>query len=109
MPSAAAPEPIGQNVSNPLARAPLVVGFLKVASGHVVEWHHLGHVGPCVLLGYVSGALSDDQSDLTLVVDAAHARGQENLLAWPEDRRRRLKEDEGSAGTELPSSAAWAT
>ncbi len=69
--------------------------LLELARGDVVEAREAEHVARRIRFGDMVGASADHDADLRLVVDAAGALGQQDGVARPDDRGRRLDEHEG--------------
>ena len=66
--------------------------LLELAGGDVVEAGEPEHVVPRVRLAHVMRAPADHDADFRFVVDAPDPAGQQDRVARPDHRRRRLDE-----------------
>ena len=85
--------PIGANVSHDLPRCHCTVAKLKIARGDVVERGVAQHEVVRAVGAHVLRAASDDDGELSLVVDLLARRGNDDRLAWRDDAARELRED----------------
>src|SRR6185436_19750686 len=77
-----------------LPTRPLPVAELEVPCAHVVRAEVAANGLEGVLLRHALDALADDDAELRLVVGLRDDRRDHDRLAWPDERRRPLREEE---------------